>query len=377
MSRKLLAFLGARSEWGYVQPVLQGALDRDWEVELCLSNLILLPQNDSLLHELEQGEYNPKYRLLSSVAGDSLASMAKSIGLVIQGFVDVLLSSDPDWVLLSGDRVEQLGAAVASSTMYIPTAHIQGGERSGNIDGINRHAITKLAHIHFASNDDARDRLLNLGEEDWRVILTGAPQLDSLLKAKISTRDELTAKGLVRDKNFVLAVFHGVTEDQNDFEHLQNAMAELANIENQVVWILPNNDVRGELFRNYILEQKRPADFAFSNLPRDDYVSLMKYANFMIGNSSSGLLEAPSLSLPAVNVGVRQADRVAGENVIHSDGSRSSIAEAIQLARSLPFRNSIEGCLNPYGDGKAVPRILEALETLDGKSSLTIKKITY
>lgn len=374
---KVLFFLGARSEWGYISPILSRAHERGWDVSLCVSNLILLAQNKSLLQELEEGGYRIAQRIFSGMAGDSTTSMAKSVGLVTLGFVDTLLSEQPDWVVLAGDRVEQLGAAVASSTMYVPTAHIQGGERSGNIDGVNRHAISKLAHIHFASNEDASKRLIKLGEEPWRVFLSGAPQIDSLLEVVPLSVEELLSQRLIGAEDFVLAVMHGVTESRVDFDHLQNLMEELCLREQSVTWILPNNDAGGQMFTRYILENKRPGDFAFSNVSRQEYVSLMARATYMVGNSSSGILEAPSLGLPAVNVGVRQLDRLQAENVVNADGSRESIRTALEEAASKAFRESLDGMSNPYGDGRSVHRILDALESLRGREGITVKKISY
>jgi GDP/UDP-N,N'-diacetylbacillosamine 2-epimerase (hydrolysing) len=312
------------------------------------------------------------------VAGDTHSAMAKSIGLVTQSFVDVLMARKPDWVVLAGDRAEQLGAAIASTFMYIPTAHIQAGERSGNIDGVTRHAISKLVHLHFSSNPDASTRLKKMGEEEFRIIESGAPQLDSLIHDARPNKAELIARNLIPNSNYALICFHPVTED---YENLGSQIVFMINscksIELPKVWILPNNDAGGDLIRESILSQKTSTDKIFSNLPREVYTSIMENAQFLFGNSSSGILEAASLNLPVINIGRRQANRLSAINVVNVDYDETEVQSAIRKVQSPAFREIAREAINPYGDGMASARILTALQVANTSREFLVKSIAY
>ena len=178
---RILFVNGSRGEWGYIKPIIDLAIKKKIEYSICATNMLLLGQHGKLVDEIEDQGYRVSHKIYMSMDGGNHTAMAKSLGVFETSFVDVLISYNPDWVVLAGDRGEMLAAAMASSYSYIPTAHIQAGELSGNIDGLARHAIGKLVHLHFAANQDAADRLQNLGEEEWRIHNVGAPQLDDML----------------------------------------------------------------------------------------------------------------------------------------------------------------------------------------------------
>lgn len=376
--KRLLFVLGSRGEWGYIKPIIEKSEEFGFESEICATNMILLPKHGDLLREIELQGFQVSSRILSSVAGDTHAAMAKSIGLITQSFVDVLITRKPDWVVLAGDRAEQLGAAIASTFMYIPTAHIQAGERSGNIDGVTRHAISKLVHLHFSSNPDASTRLKKMGEEEFRIIESGAPQLDSLIYDARPNKAELIARNLIPNSNYALICFHPVTED---YENLQSQIVFMINscknIELPKVWILPNNDAGGDLIRDSILSQKKSKDKIFTNLSREVYTSIMENAQFLFGNSSSGILEAASLNLPVINIGRRQANRLSATNVINVDFDEAEVQSAIKKVQSPEFREIAREAINPYGDGKASARILSALQEADTSRKFLVKSIAY
>jgi GDP/UDP-N,N'-diacetylbacillosamine 2-epimerase (hydrolysing) len=376
---KILFLLGSRGEWGYIEPVIREFTKKRHEVEICATNMAILDGYGNLAAKLERDGIPIKYRVHSSISGDNLASMAKSIGLLEMSLVDILSQNTPDWLVLAGDRAEQLAGAIAGAYCYIPTAHIQAGERSGNIDGVARHAISKLVHFHLASNQDAAQRLISSGEELTRVHITGAPQIDDIYQKNFLTRSELASFRIIKhDGPFVLACIHPVTEDLASTELLiSEVMLSLKNLEKQVVWVLPNNDAGGERIRSFVLDGTRSKDAIHVNLDREKFLALMANADWMIGNSSSGILEAPSFSLPAINIGRRQADRFRGENVIDSEIDRTSIKNAIARAENPTFRSSIQGMLNPYGHGDAAKKIVSILESTQIDSALLIKRMTY
>jgi GDP/UDP-N,N'-diacetylbacillosamine 2-epimerase (hydrolysing) len=340
--------------------------------------MVSTPSYVDVVREIEKLQIPIVSRLLTAVGGDTHASMSKSIGLVIQGFVDTLETVKPDWVILAGDRAEQLGAAIASTYMYIPTAHIQAGERSGNIDGVTRHAITKLVHLHFSANTDATNRLLKMGEEEFRITESGAPQIDSLISSVLKKKQNLIADGLVPNGEYFTVCFHPVTEEFDQIlKQIENIFAALNEFNESRVFILPNNDAGGDIIRNYILENKRLTDKVHNNLKREDYFSILKNSKTLIGNSSSGILEASSLKIPVVNIGRRQENRFRPKNVIDVSTNTSEIVRGMLLATSERFMQVSRSATNPYGNGTASQKILEKLRNTNINNDLLIKNMTY
>jgi UDP-hydrolysing UDP-N-acetyl-D-glucosamine 2-epimerase len=304
--------------------------------------------------------------------------MAKSLGLFLCSFVDVLSRIRPDWVILAGDRGEQLMGAIGAAYTYTPVAHIQAGELSGNIDGVARHALGKFAHLHFASNQDAADRLSRLAEEEFRIKLVGAPQLDELVQGFFTAREELEARySIDLGKPYLMVAQHPVTEEYGHAtEQIEATLDAVNRFDMPKVWILPNNDAGSDMVRDGIFARRRGDTYVFENLKREDYLGFLRTAICIVGNSSSGLLEAPTFGVPAVNIGRRQANRVQGRNVINVGFDPDQIEGAIRKAASADFRRSVEGCENPYGDGQSASRILDILEQTPRDDRLLIKRLT-
>ena len=376
---RLLFLLGSRGEWGYIRPVITEARRRGHDATICATNMALLSSHGSLVEDVVAEGYDVGYRVLNALEGGTREAMAKSLGLLQISFVDTLVQEAPDWVVLAGDLAEQMAAATACAYTYTPTAHIQAGERSGNIDGVARHAIGRLVHLHFAANQDSVQRLIKSGEQPWRVHLTGAPQLDEIHQMKLPQADDISYNRVRPRGKFILACFHPVTEEIEETKaHVEATLQVLAEQNLPVVWILPNNDAGGSQVRSQILSGIRGEDQAFANLPRDQYLALMRDCELLIGNSSSGLLEAPSFGTPAVNIGRRQNERLHGPNVVNvSTGASEDIQAGLELALQPIFQSQIVSHDNPYGDGLSSPRILDLLETTSRDSSLLNKQITY
>jgi GDP/UDP-N,N'-diacetylbacillosamine 2-epimerase (hydrolysing) len=330
--------------------------------------------------EIEADGFKADHKIYMSLDGYNHTTQVKSLGTFLSSMADILASNRPDWIVLAGDRGEQLMGAVAGAFCYIPVAHIQAGELSGNIDGMTRHAIGKYAHIHFAANTDAAERLVKLGEEPFRVHNVGAPQVDELVQNVVTSAAELNRRhGLAVDKPFILVVQHPVTEEFDQAEaQIDATMAALRQFDLPKIVMLPNNDA-GSLMIRAGIDRHRHGDFhVFANMKREEYLGLMQHAVCMVGNSSSGLLEAPTFELPAVNLGRRQLGRVQGRNVINADFVEADIAAAIRKATSPRFRASLKGnCPNPYGDGRASERILELLLSTTVTDRVVVKNLTY
>ncbi len=374
---KILFILGARSEFGYVLPVYREAEKRGHSPAIWSCNTASLPGFGDVAQAAKETGLNVRQIVTTSFDGYSHVAMAKSVGAVTQALADFLGNERFDWVVLSGDRAEQLGAAITSSYMYIPTAHIQAGERSGNIDGLARHAIARLAHLHFAANSDAEQRLLQSGEESWRVVMSGAPQLDGLV-GSATNRADLEERRLIPTSDYVLAVFHPETARlDEELGHLRDLVRFLANQTAPVVWIAPNNDAGSRKVREIVMSSLRAQDSFHENVSRPDFAGILQHCTLIVGNSSAGIIEAPSFSKVAINIGKRQDARFRGRNVIDVDGETLTIGEAFDTAPELEVTLHSESPDYPYGRGDSSHIIVDLLEKQLSHPSLTIKQLSY
>jgi GDP/UDP-N,N'-diacetylbacillosamine 2-epimerase (hydrolysing) len=380
-ARRLLFLTGSRGEWGYIRPILRLCEQRDdLDYVLVATNMHMLPAFGESVREIEADGFQVHHRIYSAVDGYNHITSVKAMGLLLGSMADVIASARPDWIVLAGDRPEQLVGAIASAFCYIPVAHIQAGELSGNIDGMTRHAIGKLVHLHLASNQDASDRLVRLGEEPFRVHNVGAPQLDELVEGMYASAQEFEARyGISLDRPYILLVQHPVTEEfEQAAAQIDTTMSALRSSPLPKFVILPNNDAGSLMIRDGINRHRHGEFHVFANLPREDYLCLMRHARCLIGNSSSGLLEAPTFHLPVVNLGRRQHGRVRGRNVIDAPFEEAAISDALALATGSEFRERLqEDCTNPYGDGRSAERILDLLAEVPVDDRLLIKNLTY
>jgi UDP-hydrolysing UDP-N-acetyl-D-glucosamine 2-epimerase len=374
-----LLITGSRGEYGYIRPVIR-QIERapDLGYEIVATNMHLLPEFGLTIREFEADNIPVAYRPPTTLAGYTTATMMKSLSLFGISLTDILEQANPDIILLAGDRGEQLIAAIAGAHLGIPVAHIQAGERSGNIDGLARHAIARFAHIHFAANDDAAERLRRSGEQPFRVFNVGAPQLDELLNGEVTDRRTIEEKYRLDPGPFVLVVLHPVTEEFSSAGlQAEATFAAVNEIGLQTVVIYPNSDAGSTAIQSALQKFQNPKLRVHRSVPRHEYAGLMAAAATMVGNSSSGLLEAPSFELPAVNLGRRQIGRVRGTNVIDCEYRPGDIVGALRTAMSPAFRDKLKGMSNPYGDGKSSERIVEVLRTITLDEQLLLKEMTY
>ncbi len=379
--KKIMFLTGSRGEWGYIRPILRLIEGRDdLDYRLIVTNMHLLPAFGESYHEIENDGYKIHYKIHMSLEGDSHFTMAKSLGICLTSLPDIIENEKPDWLVLAGDRGEQMMGAIAAAYTYTPVAHIQAGEVSGNIDGMARHAIGKFVHLHFASNEDAKNRLLKLGEESFRVYNVGAPQLDELVHMQYSDLESIEQKLCVNLRGgYILAVMHPVTEESS---HARDQAEVFIRALNQFslpkIVIMPNNDAGSTDIKHAIHNNKQGEYHIYANLKREDYLGLLKHCECIVGNSSSGLLEAPTFRIPAVNIGRRQNMRFRGNNVIDVDFSVGKIIEAVEKAMSAQFRSYLrQNVDNPYGDGHSSEKILRLLTETKIDDKLIIKHLTY
>jgi GDP/UDP-N,N'-diacetylbacillosamine 2-epimerase (hydrolysing) len=379
--KKILFLTGSRGEWGYIRPILHLIKERnDVKSILVVTNMHLLSTYGNSYKDIEDDGFSIDYKINMSLDGYSHITQAKSLGICLMSLPDIIECEAPDWILLAGDRGEQLMGAIAGAYTYTPVAHIQAGEVSGNIDGMTRHSIGKLVHMHFASNDDAERRLVSLGEERFRIFNVGAPQIDEMIQGPITPLSEIQSKYLVDLSNgYLLAVLHPVTEEAGEAgEHTEIFIKALNTFNYPKIVILPNNDAGSESVKSAIENYKKGIYYIYANLKREDYLGLLKNCACIVGNSSSGLLEAPTFKIPAVNIGRRQNLRCRGINVLDVEFDIDLIILAIKKALSSEFKMHLEkNCVNPYGEGHSSKKILDLLLNTPKDSKLLVKSLTY
>ena len=361
----------SRSDYGHLRPVLE-ALRRapDLELLLLVAGMHLASEFGLTVRDIEADGFPISARVEMLGGGDTPEAVAAATGRGVAGFGEALARLRPDVVVVLGDRFEMLAAAVAALPFALPVAHIHGGEVSeGAMDNQIRHAITKLAHLHFASAEPHARRIAAMGEEPWRIHTVGAPGLDRLATTEPLPRAALARElGLPEAGPWLLVTFHPVTLEYRDTAaHIDELLAALEKTDGFIVITYPNADTAGRLIIERIEEfagrHPRRCRLAKS-LGERLYLSLLRHADLMIGNSSSGLIEAPSFGLPVVNVGSRQRGRLRGANVMDVEPSREDILRGIEAAQALPFRVRARAAANPYGDGHAAPRIVEILRSV-------------
>ena len=378
---KFLFVTGSRSEWGYIKPILDILKKKKFKTDICLTNMHLLESYGYTLNEIKKDGHKVNEKIYMALDGYNTYTMTKSLGVFMVSFTDMLMRIKPNWVVIAGDRAESFAACVTSAYNNIPTAHIQAGELSGNIDGQSRHAIGKFAHLHFAANREFSDRLKKMGEQAFRIKTVGSPQLDELKlinnsKKKKSIFEELNIENL---NKYLLVVYHSVTEEFYNTEKNFNIFFEaLKNIKLPKIWILPNNDAGSSIIKNQIFKKRENDTFIFDSLNREKYLYLLKNSSCIVGNSSSGLIEAPTFKIPCVNIGRRQNKRLRAKNVIDViNHDKYKIIKAINKSLSKTFIKSLKNLKNPYGDGNSSQKIVETLITTKIDKELLFKEITY
>lgn len=378
--RHICFLTGSRGEWGYIRPILRGIIeDPELDYSIIATHMHLLPEFGSSVSQIEKDGFVVAERIFMTMDGYNSITMTKSLANLLAELPGALTRLRPDIVVLAGDRGEQLMGAIAAGHLGIPVAHIQAGELSGNIDGIVRHAITKLAHIHFAANEEFAERVRKLGEQSFRVFTTGAPQLDEIENGDFTNENEVRRHyNFDAGEKLLLVVQHPVTEEEGAaHEQIIETLAAVHQTGWQAVVVYPNADAGSSTIRNELARFKTSKVRIVRNLAREDYLGLMRIADVLVGNSSSGILEAPSFKLPVVNIGRRQVGRPQANNVINCGHSRTEIFNSILTATSPVFRNSLSGLVNPYGDGRSAKKIVQILKSIQIDPELLNKKMAY
>ncbi|MBV1883760.1 MAG: UDP-N-acetylglucosamine 2-epimerase (hydrolyzing) [Pseudomonadales bacterium] len=362
-----------RAEYGLLYWLLkdfQGA--EDFEVDLVVTGMHLSAQYGYTYRDIEADGFNIHHKIEMLLSSDTPTGMSKSIGLGLIGFADLLCASSYDFVLVLGDRYELLAIVQAALMAVIPVIHLSGGELTeGVIDDCIRHAITKMSHLHFVTNERYRQRVIQMGEHPERVYTVGEPGLEHLRRSTLLSKSELEVvlDFPIRGSLF-LVTYHPETLNGDSVEAACDALFQaLSSFENASIIIsYPNADASGNLIITAIdsfAAVRKGRVYVTKSLGHINYLSALSLADVVIGNSSSGLVEAPSFETPTVNVGDRQKGRLKAISVIDVKADAKPIVNAISRALSEEFKAAIVDVENPYGDGHTTEKVITALRTVD------------
>jgi UDP-hydrolysing UDP-N-acetyl-D-glucosamine 2-epimerase len=378
--RTIAAVTSSRADYGIYRPVLR-RIEDDSELDLAVvaTGVHLTDGTGMTADDIAADGFAVREHVAVDMASDGPAGMAATMGAVTSSFAALFDRWRPDILLLQGDRFELHAVAVAALPFAIPIAHMHGGEvTEGAMDDALRHAMTKMAHLHFVATEGYGRRVRQLGEEAWRVTVSGAPSLDNIAAMDLPGRDEIAREfDLDLAEPPLLITFHPVTREYGrTSDQIAELLSALDGIGAPMVFTAPNADMGADAIRAAIddFADAGPRRWMIENLGTRNYFGLMKAAAAMVGNSSSGIIEAASFALPVVDVGSRQAGREHAPNVIDTPCREADIRSAIDRACSENFRRPLDGLENPFGDGCAAVRIVDVLKTVPLDERLAIKR---
>jgi UDP-hydrolysing UDP-N-acetyl-D-glucosamine 2-epimerase len=379
MKRKIAVITTSRADYGHLYwPLRDLSENENVDLKIIALGSHLSPEFGNTIGEIEKDGFRIASRVECLLSSDTDIGMAKTIGLAILSLADLLGEMRPDLLLLIADRYEMLAPASVALALRIPIAHIEGGEISeGAIDDAVRNALTKMGHIHFTSTVAARERVIAMGEEEWRVHRAGAPSLDNLRRRTLFSRKQVE-EGLALDlrRPTVLVVYHPMTIARDTLQEADSLFTALEALRDQILFCYPNADAgsRALIDRTKSFIGRRGHGQIFTNLDSVMYLSLLRQVEVLVGNSSSGIMESASFALPTVNVGIRQQGRERARNVLDAGASSRAVLDAVNTARSPEFRDSLRGMVNPYGEGFASETIVRVLTTIPLSQQLLIKR---
>ena len=381
MKKRIAYVSGTRADFGLMIPILK-AIEKSK-----LLSIKLYVTGEHLMPELGMTINNVKKYFSKVIVIDAVSKQNDKIGTAkfnadfFKKMIEELNISRPDLMLVLGDRQEMLMVSVACLYLGIPIAHIHGGERTGTVDGVARHTITKIASIHFPATKDAALRIKKMGEEDWRINIVGAPALDTILNNKLPSRKELADKfGINPKENFILILEHPVSEDiENAGRQMEVIIEAVKRFNIPTVIIYPHADAGGKKIIEVIEKEKSNRLFKiFPSLEYKTFLALEREASVWVGNSSAALIESSSFKTPVVNIGNRQTGRQRGNNVLDVSYDRDEIYKAINKSlNDKKYLSKLKKIKNPWGDGRASSRIIKILEKLEITPKLLNKQINY
>lgn len=379
VTRHVAVVTTSRADFGHLHwPIRELQSRASVRVSLIVIGAHLSPEFGQTHEAIRSAGFTIDETVECLLSSDTGVGMAKTIGLATLGMADTLERLQPDLVFVPADRYEMLAVANAALALRIPIAHLEGGDISeGAIDDAVRNALTKMSHLHFTTTAPARARVLAMGEEAWRVHQVGAPSLDHLSRRAALADDELTAAlGTPLPSTFNLVAFHPVTLTRATDAEASALYAALEQLEQPVVFCFPNSDAgsRRLVARAEAFCARHNSARIYVNLDHWVYWSVLQRAHVLIGNSSSGIMEAPAVKIPVIDIGDRQKGRLRAANIVHADADPDAILAALVQINTPAFRASLATMTNPYGDGNASRRIADAIERAPQRAELLHKR---
>jgi GDP/UDP-N,N'-diacetylbacillosamine 2-epimerase (hydrolysing) len=366
--KRICVVTGTRAEYGLLRWVMKGIRrSPELELQLIVTGMHLSPEFGLTVNEIEEDGFQVDRKVEMLLSSDTPVGITKSMGLGMIGFADALEELKPDLMLVLGDRYELLSAAAAAIVARLPIAHLHGGEKTeGAFDEAIRHSITKMSHLHFVAAEEYRRRVIQLGENPERVFNVGGLGIDSILRLKLLSREELEkALGLNFLSRNLLITFHPVTLERNTSAHqMDELFAAISALDDTgLIFTMPNADTEGRSLFKRITSfcESHPNAHAFVSLGQLRYLSCIQYVDGVIGNSSSGLTEVPSFKKGTINIGDRQRGRLRAASVIDCKPNRQEITAAFSRLFSPEFQSKLPAIKNPYGDGGASEAIVQKL----------------
>jgi len=374
MKRKVCVITGTRAEYGLLRWVMQGIKeDPELTLQIIATGMHLSPEFGLTFREIEKDGFYIDRKVEMLTSSDTSVGIAKSMGLGLIGFTDALDDLRPDLIIVLGDRFEIFAAVSAALVACIPVAHLHGGETTeGAFDESLRHSITKMSHLHFVAAEEYRQRVIQLGEQPDRVFLVGGLGIDNIKRLQLFDRAELeTSLNFKLGLKNLLITFHPVTlENQNSAQQMAELLSALEKLdeETHLIFTMPNADNGGRelisMVENFVAKNTNTRA-AFTSLGQVRFLSTVKLVDGLVGNSSSGLTEAPSLATGTVNIGDRQRGRLKAQSVIDCAPQSHAIYDAITKLYDFEFKQTLKSVVNPYGNGGASQKIVQILRNHD------------
>ena len=367
--KKICVFTSSRADYGILKSLmLEIEKKKDAELQILVSGAHLDSTQGNTYQEIEKDGFSIQEKVEMNILGSDRKDIAVAMGICLAGVASALNRLQPDILVVLGDRYELLPACSAALVMKIPIAHISGGDvTEGAIDNQVRHAVTKMAALHFPGEETSARRVHRLGEDTKTIFCYGELGLDRLSNVRISKAEISKSLNIPLERDWIICTYHPETlsDSRLDIERVKNLLATLSEVapEFHTIVTAANSDHGGKEINQVIenLCRENPRRSFFSSVGDENFVGLLKHSQLMIGNSSSGIIEAASFRMPVINVGSRQMGRLMPENVIASDGSINDLKQALRRALSNQFRESIACMQNPYGSGDVAVKIADVL----------------
>lgn len=384
MRKSICVLTATRAEYGLLKPIISKIIEKNvLDVKIVVTGAHLSPEFGLTFKEIEGDGFQIDEKIEILLSSDTPSSISKSMGLALIGFADYFTKTKPDMLIVLGDRYETLAVCCAAMNQRIPIAHLYGGETTeGAIDEAIRHAITKMSYLHFTSTEVYRHRVIQLGEDPERVFNVGAIGIENIMNIRLMNRDELSESlQFMLDRPFAMVTFHPVTLESNSIQtQLSCLLSVCANHpELKYIFTKANADTNGRIVNQMIdlFVSQHTNAIAFESLGNLRYLSALKYCEFVLGNSSSGLIEAPCFGIPTINIGDRQKGRLKAESVIDCIPEVNEINNALKIALSDEFKKRANKAINPYGDGKTSIYIVKEIMNIFENRTINLKKKFY